>query len=100
MLRSDSPKRSRSVIERRSTAPTISSSPAAVSCWAVRTSPVADTRRAESEKLHEELLPRVREHMDRTRDRIREVLTPEQQEQFESLRRHHHRRYEHFLLGR
>jgi len=55
---------------------------------------------AEGRSLHEELLPRVRSQMDETRRRIREVLTPEQQEKFDELDRRHRRRAERFFLGR
>jgi Spy/CpxP family protein refolding chaperone len=56
--------------------------------------------RMESDALRRELLPRVREHMRQTRERIREVLSPEQQARFDELQRRHGRRAEHFFLGR
>ena len=56
--------------------------------------------RAEAEAFHEEMLPRVREQMERTRERISEVLTPEQRERFEELHRRHRGRAERFFLGR
>ena len=45
----------------------------------------------EADALHQELLPRVREHMDRTREKIRVVLTPEQQAAFDELEQRHRR---------
>jgi len=60
---------------------------------------VAESR-TEGRALHEEMLPRVREQMQRTHDRIREVLTPEQRERFEELLDSRHgRRAERFFLG-
>jgi len=55
--------------------------------------------RAEGEALHAEMLPRVREQMERTRERIAEVLTPEQRERFEELHRRFRGRAERFFLG-
>ncbi len=55
---------------------------------------------AEAEALHEEFLPRVHEHMGRTRDKIRTVLTAEQQAKFDEVQRRHRRSAEQFLLGR
>jgi hypothetical protein len=55
--------------------------------------------RAEGDALHREMLPRVRAHMRQTADRIREVLTPEQQARFDELQRRHRRRAEAFFLG-
>jgi Spy/CpxP family protein refolding chaperone len=54
---------------------------------------------AEADALHEEMLPRVREHMRHTRERIRAVLTPEQQAEFDRLFERHRRRAERFLVG-
>jgi len=54
--------------------------------------------REESDALHEEMLPRIREQLERTRQRIFEVLTPEQREEFERLRKEH-RGAERFFLG-
>lgn len=56
--------------------------------------------RLESDALRLEMLPRVREHMWQTRERIREVLGPEQQARFDELQRRHGRRAERFFLGR
>ena len=55
--------------------------------------------RTQAEAFHEEMLPRVREHMQRTHESILEVLTPEQRERFEELRSRHHGRAERFFLG-
>lgn len=55
--------------------------------------------RAEGEALHAEMLPRVREQMERTRARIAEVLTPEQRDRFEELNRRFRGRAERFFLG-
>ena len=56
--------------------------------------------RVESDELHREMVPRVHEHMQQTREQIRGVLTPEQQEKFDALHRRYRERAEHFLLGR
>jgi Spy/CpxP family protein refolding chaperone len=55
--------------------------------------------REESDALHDEMLPVIREQLERTRQRIFEVLTPEQREEFERLRREHRGRTERFFLG-
>jgi len=60
---------------------------------------VAESRE-EGERLRREFGPVLREHMRRTRDRIREVLTAEQRERFDALDRQQRRRSERFLLGR
>ena len=49
--------------------------------------------------LHEEMLPRVKIHMDQTKEQILKVLTPEQVEQFEQLHQLHRTRAERFFLG-
>jgi hypothetical protein len=54
---------------------------------------------AESEAIRAEVLPRVRGQMERTHQRLLDVLTPEQREKFEKLRRRHHGWTERFLLG-
>ena len=54
--------------------------------------------RKESNGLHDEMLPRIRAQVERTRQRIFEVLTPEQREEFERLREEH-RGAERFFLG-
>jgi len=53
----------------------------------------------EATALHEEMLPRVRAQLEQTRQRILEVLTPEQQERFEEFQRHHRRVLERGVLG-
>jgi Spy/CpxP family protein refolding chaperone len=54
--------------------------------------------RAEGEALHAEMLPRVREHLERTRKRIAEVLTPEQRAKFDELANRQRARFERFML--
>lgn len=54
--------------------------------------------RAQSEALHEQMLPKVREHMERTRQRIEEVLTPEQRQKFNELAEQQRARFERFVL--
>ena len=54
--------------------------------------------RVDAEALHEEMLPKVREHMERTRQRIEEVLTPEQREKFGELASRDKARFERFVL--
>jgi Spy/CpxP family protein refolding chaperone len=61
---------------------------------------ILEESRREGDALHREMLPRVREHMRRTADEVRAVLTPEQQARFDELQRRHRRRAEHFFLGR
>jgi len=56
--------------------------------------------RIEFEGLRREMRPRLRDQMDRTTERIAEVLTPEQREKFERLRGRPDRRMERFFLGR
>jgi len=53
----------------------------------------------EARALHEEMLPRVQAQLDRTRQRILAVLTPEQRERFEEFDRHHRRVLERGVLG-
>jgi len=54
---------------------------------------------AESERLRQELRPRVRSHMERMHARIDEVLSPEQRERFAELRERHGQRADMFFLG-
>jgi hypothetical protein len=54
---------------------------------------------AEGERLHAEMLPRVHEHMERTRERIEEILTPGQRELFTEMAKQHRGRLERFFLG-
>jgi len=60
---------------------------------------IVEQSRREGDVLHREMLPRVREHMRATREKIRDVLTPAQQIRFEELNRENRRRSEHFFLG-
>lgn len=53
----------------------------------------------ESRALREQLSPEVRAHMERTHERILEILTPEQREKFEEVRRRNRRRFDQFFLG-
>lgn len=59
---------------------------------------LAETRR-EAESLRRDLAPRMREVMESSERRIRELLTPEQRERFEGLRRHQRRRADRFFGG-
>lgn len=53
----------------------------------------------EARRLHEEMLPRVRAQMEETRKRVMEILTPEQQEEFEKIHFAHRSGAERFFLG-
>jgi len=53
----------------------------------------------EATELHEEMLPRVQAQLEQTRQRILEVLTPEQRQKFEEFHRHHRRVLERGVLG-
>jgi Spy/CpxP family protein refolding chaperone len=55
--------------------------------------------RLEGAALHEEMLPRVRAHMERTHQRLVEVLTPEQRAKLDDLHDLHRGGFERFLLG-
>ncbi len=61
---------------------------------------ILEQSHAEGDALRSEILPRLRSTMAQTRDRIREVLTPEQQAKFEELQHQHSRRVERMFLGR
>ena len=52
----------------------------------------------EAGALRTELRPRARAQMERTRERINAILTPEQREEFEKLHQRHRRRSERFFL--
>ena len=56
--------------------------------------------REEAEGFRREMHERFREHMDRTRAAIEEVLTPEQRERFERFNRRYGRWAERFLMER
>ena len=58
---------------------------------------VLDETRRETEALRHDLAPRMREVMERSEQRIRKILTAEQRERFEQLRRSHRRRSDRFL---
>ena len=60
---------------------------------------VLEESRREAEAMRAEMAPRMREIMARNEDRIRAILTPEQAERFEELRRRHRRRSERFFGG-
>ena len=60
---------------------------------------IREQSRIETDALRQEMLPRVREHMRQTQERIREVLTPEQQTKFDELHREQRPRAEQFFLG-
>ncbi len=61
---------------------------------------ILEQSHADGDALRREILPRLRSTMAQTRDRIREVLTPEQQAKFEELQHQHSRRVERMFLGR
>jgi Spy/CpxP family protein refolding chaperone len=54
---------------------------------------------ATADAMHDEMLPRVREHLQGPRERIREVLTPEQQAVLDRLFERQRWRAERFLMG-
>ncbi len=58
---------------------------------------ILDESRREAEDLRRDLAPRLRDVMERSQERIREQLTPEQRERFDELRRRHYRRSERFF---
>ena len=60
---------------------------------------VLDESRREAEALRHDLAPRMRDVMERSEQRIREILTPEQRQRFAELRRHHRRRSDRFFGG-
>jgi Spy/CpxP family protein refolding chaperone len=55
--------------------------------------------RIKADALRNKVLPEVRAHMEGTHERLLEVLTPEQREEFEELSTRHRGRMERFLLG-
>ena len=60
---------------------------------------ILQATRRESAQMRREMRPRIEELLERTRNEIEEVLTPEQRERFEKMRRQRHRRMDQFLLG-
>lgn len=61
---------------------------------------ILEESRREGNALRQEVAPRVMALVERTSERIEEVLTPEQRRKYERLRRRHRRRAELYLLGR
>lgn len=61
---------------------------------------VLEESRREAEAMRREMAPRMREMMVRGEARIEEILTPEQHERFDELRRRHRHRAERFFGGR
>ena len=61
---------------------------------------ILDETRREAEALRRDLAPRMREVLERSEERIREILTPEQRQRFEEIRRQHRRRSDRFFGGR
>ncbi len=60
---------------------------------------ILDRSRDESEALRREVRPRLEKQMERTRQEIEAVLTPEQRRKFLDLRREQRRRARRFFLG-
>ena len=61
---------------------------------------ILEQSHAEGEALRREMLPRLRAAMAQSRDRIREVLTAEQQSKFEELEQQHRKRAERMFFDR
>ncbi len=61
---------------------------------------ILEQSHAEGDALRREMLPRLRGAMTDTRDRIREVLTAEQQARFEELEQLHRKRAERMFFER
>lgn len=64
-----------------------------------RVAEIIEESHLEARHLHEEILPRVEAQLEQTRQRIMEVLTPEQQARFEEFHRRHRRVLERGVLG-
>lgn len=60
---------------------------------------IIDESHREAGALREEILPKVHAQLEQTRQRILEVLTPEQRERFEEFDRRHRRTLERGVLG-
>ena len=61
---------------------------------------ILEQSHAEGDALRREMLPRLRSAMAESRDRIREILTAEQQARFEELQQLHRKRAERMFLDR
>ena len=66
----------------------------------LRIEEILEQSHADGDALRREMLPRLRTAMAETRDRIREILTPEQRAGFDELHQQHRRRAERMFLGR
>lgn len=60
---------------------------------------VLEETRREAEAMRREMGPRMREVMEHNEQRIRALLTPEQRDRFDELRRRQRRRSDRFLGG-
>lgn len=60
---------------------------------------ILDESHVQAESFREEMAPRVRALMEETHERVLAVLTPEQREVFEEMRRNHHQRAREWFLG-
>ena len=60
---------------------------------------ILEETQVEAHAIREEIRPWVDALMEGSKERITEILTPEQRERFEVLRERHRRRAEHFFLG-
>jgi len=65
----------------------------------LRIADILDHSREESEAIRHDVRPRLEKLMDETKQRIDEVLTPEQRDRLAELRRRQGRRVDRFLLG-
>jgi Spy/CpxP family protein refolding chaperone len=54
--------------------------------------------RAGAHALHQEMLPRVEEHIQATRERIEQTLTPQQREKLDEVLSHHRGGFERLFL--
>jgi hypothetical protein len=60
---------------------------------------ILDESHARAEEFRDEMAPQVRALMEKTHERLVAVLTPEQREVFEEMRRTHHQRAREWFLG-